>query len=66
MSSCIASTGKGLEMKYTLMITESETYFVEDIEAESEGEAFEKALDLMEKKGKDSFHNDSHGNYEVV
>ena len=52
--------------KFDLMITEKEVYLVEGVEADTEYEAFEKALEMMEKDGKQTYHDDSDGDYEVV
>ena len=52
--------------KFDLMITETESYLIEDIEANSRDEAFEIALKMMEENGKDTYHHDSDGDYEVI
>jgi len=49
---------------YEVTITDSEIYVVL-VEADTENEAFEEALDRMEKEGKDNFHHDSDGDYQA-
>lgn len=52
--------------KYTLRITESEIYSV-TVDAETEGEAFELAIDkISTDAGKAQHHDDSDGDYEVI
>jgi hypothetical protein len=46
--------------KYTVMIKEIEIYIIEDVEAESEGEAEGIAWDMLERSnGKQIYHSDS-------
>ena len=52
--------------KFDLMITDKEVYLVEGVEADTEQEAFEKAIEMMERDGKDTYHQDSDGDYEVM
>jgi len=52
--------------KYTLRITESEIYVV-TVEAKTESEAFELAINkISTESGKQQHHDDSDGDYEVI
>lgn len=51
--------------KFIITLKETDIYVVEDIEAENEAEAFEKALDeIATEEGKHQHFHDSDGTYE--